>query len=315
MSDDLPSNVTLSDLTPEQINELSSYGYVPTEWICILFLVLFALTTGNVAAHFVQTFVYRQWWILATIVLCGGLECLGWAGRLWSSRNILADDPYMIQIVTTIIAPTPLLAANFVMMGRLVRRLGPSYSRLSPRWYTIIFCSSDVISLFVQGAGGGIAASADDHAGADNGGRIMLGGISFQLVAIVFFVIFSAEFLWRYFNDRPHAKRVTVPAESTSTLTPPRGTLTLPLKLTIACLCATTVLLVIRAVYRLIELSDGWNGKIITTEIWFNLFDATMVVLVMFCLNVLHPGWMLRDPPAELQEKPYEYSTVTVNVA
>ena len=46
------------------------------------------------------------------------------------------------RIVTTIIAPTPLLAANFVMMGRLVRRLGPSYSRLSPRWYTIIFCSS-----------------------------------------------------------------------------------------------------------------------------------------------------------------------------
>ena len=32
-----------------------------------------------------------------------------------------------------IVAPTPLLAANFVMMGRIVRRLGVKYSRLSPR--------------------------------------------------------------------------------------------------------------------------------------------------------------------------------------
>ena len=46
MSDEY-ANITLSDLTPEQIDELSSYGYVPTEWICILYLVLFGLTTGT----------------------------------------------------------------------------------------------------------------------------------------------------------------------------------------------------------------------------------------------------------------------------
>ncbi|KAL1730617.1 RTA1 like protein-domain-containing protein [Schizophyllum commune] len=308
MSDEY-ANITLSDLTPEQIDELSSYGYVPTEWICILYLVLFGITT---AAHFGQTIWYRQWWLFATAVLCGALECLGWAGRLWSNRNILADDPYMIQIVTTIIAPTPLLAANFVMMGRLVRRLGPAYSRLSPRWYTIIFCSCDVISLVVQGAGGGIAASADDHDGAELGGNIMLGGIAFQLAVIVFFTLFGAEFLWRYFTDRPHPKQAAAAASSTTTLTPPRGALTTLLKLTIACLTATTVLLCIRAVYRLIELSDGWNGEIITTEVWFNVFDAAMVVVAMYCLNVLHPGWTLREPASIMQEKPFEYSTATV---
>ena len=107
------------------------------------------------------------------------------------------------------------------------------------------------------------------------GGRIMLGGISFQLAVIVFFTLFAFEFLWRYFNDRPHAKRIS-PAESASTLTPPRGALTTPLKLTIVCLGITTVLLVIRAVYRLIELSDGWNGTIITTEIWFSEFATSL---------------------------------------
>ncbi|TRM60417.1 RTA1 like protein-domain-containing protein [Schizophyllum amplum] len=298
-------NITLSDLTPEQIDELSSYGYVPTGWICILFLVLFGITT---AAHTVQAVVWRTWWIFPTAFLCGALECLGWAGRFWSNRNILADDPYMIQIVTTIIAPTPLLAANFIIMGRLVRRLGESYSRLGPRLYTIVFCSCDVISLVVQGAGGGIAASADDHDGAEMGGRIMLGGIAFQLAVIVLFTLFALEFFWRYFHDRPHPKKAA--ASSSSTLTPQRGTLTMHLKLIIVCLGVSTVLLCIRAVYRTIELADGWNGEIITTELWFNVFDAAMIVVAMYIVNALHPGWLLRDPPAPDPAKPYEYSAV-----
>ncbi|KAJ8481430.1 hypothetical protein ONZ51_g6017 [Trametes cubensis] len=35
------------------------------------------------------------------------------------------------------------------------------------------------------------------------------------------------------------------------------------------------------------------RGKIITTEVYFNVFDAAMIVLAMFTLSVLHPGHML----------------------
>ena len=35
----------VSDLTPDQIKGLSPYGYVPTEWASIFFLVLFGITT------------------------------------------------------------------------------------------------------------------------------------------------------------------------------------------------------------------------------------------------------------------------------
>jgi hypothetical protein len=38
-----------------------------------------------------------------------------------------------IRIITTIVSPTPLLAATFVIHGRIVALLGTSYSRLSPR--------------------------------------------------------------------------------------------------------------------------------------------------------------------------------------
>ncbi len=46
---------------------------------------------------------------------------------------------------------------------------------------SLIFVSCDVISLVVQGAGGGIAASGDTLEDANMGGNIMLGGIVFQL--------------------------------------------------------------------------------------------------------------------------------------
>jgi hypothetical protein len=46
---------------------------------------------------------------------------------------------------------------------------------------SIIFCSADFVALVVQAVGGGMAATANTRAGADQGGKIMLGGIIFQL--------------------------------------------------------------------------------------------------------------------------------------
>jgi len=76
-----------------------------------------------------------------------------------SQRRLLS------QAVNLVIAPTPLVAANFILLGRIIRRLGPQYSRLTPRRYTIIFVSCDIISLLVQAMGGGIhrAQRRPDH--------------------------------------------------------------------------------------------------------------------------------------------------------
>lgn len=39
---------------------------------------------------------------------------------------------WITRISSTIIAPTPLLAAYFIIVGRLIVLLGPQYSRLKP---------------------------------------------------------------------------------------------------------------------------------------------------------------------------------------
>lgn len=93
-----------------------------------------------------------MWWLFPTVCLCGVGELVGWSGRLWSSFSPSFYNPFMMQwvvyrgcsptlshflllprIVSTIIAPTPLIAVNFILLSWIVTRLGPCYARLSPR--------------------------------------------------------------------------------------------------------------------------------------------------------------------------------------
>lgn len=50
-------------------------------------------------AHLFQAFWYRLWWLLPTAILAGLGEIIGWAGRLWSSRNVLNKTPFLMQWV------------------------------------------------------------------------------------------------------------------------------------------------------------------------------------------------------------------------
>lgn len=46
---------------------------------------------------------HRMWWILPTIVLCGILEVLGWAGRLWSYYEPWLGSPFEMQYVLELV--------------------------------------------------------------------------------------------------------------------------------------------------------------------------------------------------------------------
>ncbi|KAJ3927553.1 MAG: hypothetical protein NXY57DRAFT_1042324 [Lentinula lateritia] len=111
---------------------LDPYGYKPTLSICLLFLCLFGISSP---------LFYRKWFFLYTAVLAGLVEILGWPGRLWSNQNLPNSTAFTMQITCTIMGPTPLLAANFIILAGIIRKIGDCYS---------------------QGGGGGIASAAKD---------------------------------------------------------------------------------------------------------------------------------------------------------
>lgn len=267
------------------INPDLLYGYIPTEGVCATFVALFGLST---LIHLGEAIYFRLWWLLPTIILGGIGEVIGWSGRLWSSKTYLGNlvEPYLIQISTTIISPTPIVAANFVILGILIRHLGTHYSRLNPLWYTIVFCTADVVALVVQAIGGGQASKALQTGVGDPevGGHIMLAGIVIQLVAITIYVSLAIEFLYRYYTKKPLRKPADTDVE---------GPLDTKIKLMIFGLCLSTSCIFIRAIYRTIELSDGWTGRIIRTEVYFNVLDGAMIVIAMYAINIFHPGILI----------------------
>ncbi|KAF5375760.1 hypothetical protein D9757_009003 [Collybiopsis confluens] len=298
---------TFLDMSVDPV-AFSPYHYFPTEYVAILFVSLFGLST---ALHVGQSIYFRAWWALPTIALAGLLEVLGWSARIWSSISPFLLSPYEMQLTLTILAPTPLVAGNFVILGRIIRDMGPQYSRLPPRWYAIIFCSFDIISLIVQAVGGGIAATAAGQ-GTDPtlGGHVMLGGIVFQMATITIYVFCALEFFIRYIKDTPlkssrkgsvEAKpQTSISGDSTDTVRPEiaehskRGSvMSKKLQIMTFALLFSTLCLFIRAVYRTIELSDGWSGRIISTQVYFNVLDGTMIVLAIYTLNLVHPDLFL----------------------
>ncbi|KAF7303978.1 RTA1-like protein [Mycena indigotica] len=278
---------SMSNSTIHSDHPISSpYGYVPSRGVAVIFLILFGLST---AAHLGQAIMYRMWWLFPTAFLCGLGELTGWSGRLWSSISPREANPYMMQITTTIISPTPLIAVNFIVLGHIIRRLGPCYSRLSPRNYTRIFLSCDLVALLIQGAGGGIAASSNPRKTGSTktqelGGHIMLVGIIFQLVALCVYSFLGVQFIRNYRASRPVRPMISS-AE--------RGILTQRVRLMLWALTVSTSVLLIRGVYRTIELADGWTGEVITTEFWFNMFDGGMVIVAIWTINIAHPGLLL----------------------
>ncbi|KIY63703.1 RTA1-like protein [Cylindrobasidium torrendii FP15055 ss-10] len=277
---------TAVDAAGSQVHRGSFYKYTPNEAICITFLVLFSVAT---LCHAGLAIRYRVWWMLGTAVMCGILEILGWGARLWSSHEAWNAKPYEMQytplrLTCTILGPTPLLAANFLIMEQVIVRLGEGYCRLRTKWFTIIFLSSDIASLIVQAVGGGTAAKALAMGkDPENGGHIMLGGIVLQMATITTYAIVASEFFVRYARDKPLSGRRNI-----------RGNLARSLKLQNLGLLFSTVCMFIRAVYRTIELVDGWTGRIITTEVYFNVLDGAMITLAIFTSVFLHPGMLLR---------------------
>ncbi|KAF9473437.1 RTA1 like protein [Pholiota conissans] len=275
------------------------YGYKPSKAATIIFFLLFSVST---LGHIFQAIRYRTWFMFFTAVLCGGLEMAGWASRAWSSFSLASSMPYKIQASTTVLAPTPLLAANFIIFGRIVRALGQRYSRLKVRHCTLTFRQhcADVVSLMVQGAGGGIAASANTSENANMGSKIILGGIIFQLIIIVVFSACAVDYFIRYKEEAYISSEAAfqmmnqvdrdIPARAAP------GKFTTKLKAMTAAVAFTTLCLFIRAVYRVIELAGGWDERIMTTEIYFTVLDGMMIILTIYTTNFIHPGVYLPYP-------------------
>jgi hypothetical protein len=131
--------------------------------------------------------------------------------------------------------------------------------------------------LIVQAVGGGMAASAVSTPNEDTtpGTDIMVAGIIFQMAAVTVFMFFAINFLLRI-------KRKNL-----------GYLLTREVKRLLLGTAVSVLFIYIRSIYRTIELLQGWDGYLITHEVYFIALDGATMVVAVAIFNVFHPAWLL----------------------
>lgn len=195
--------------TIKYLPSLSGNAFFLT-WFSAIFLVQLALG------------IWKHTWTFLVAMVSGCLlEMVGYAARISMHANIFDFNRFLMLVtfffmlcsvehhltrtrylIVLTIAPCFFTAAIYLTLTRLIVLHGPHLARFKPRIYTIVFITWDVISLALQGAGGGLADTGNDDSGGQTGINIMIAGLSSQVASLVAFMLLCADFAWRCRGDR-----------------------------------------------------------------------------------------------------------------
>ncbi|ERF68052.1 hypothetical protein EPUS_06442 [Endocarpon pusillum Z07020] len=263
--------------------EESIFSYQPSLAANASFLALFALTG---LLHTIQGILSRKraFWIAAVLGCIA--EVIGYAGRIISHYNPFSENGFLIQICCLTIAPAFFSAAIYFTLGDIVTAVSLRSSRVKPRGYAAIFIPCDVMSLILQGTGGGMASVSSQN-GEDpaTGTNIMVAGLSFQVASMTLFILLALEYILRV--RRIEGKEVSrLPVSKNK------------LWLFVGLFSLAVICIFIRCIYRVIELSEGWDGDLIRNERIFIVLEGVMVLLAVYALHIGHPAFLDRGKAA-----------------
>ncbi|KAJ5203147.1 hypothetical protein N7449_005226 [Penicillium cf. viridicatum] len=257
------------------------YRYTPSIAAAAIFVALFIITT---VLHLWQLIKSRSWCFIA-FVLGGIFQIIGYIARALSHANTESVPIYSIQTILILLAPPLYAASIYMVLGRLILHLrAESYSMVPLKWMTGIFVTGDVVAFVMQAAGGGIMASGTIDA-MKTGEHITIGGLCVQLVFFTFFVLTAVIF---HVRIRSGPTQQTIEARQDHSLCIIRSWESVLWGLYIS-----SILILIRSVFRLIEYAQGNDGYLISHEAFMYVFDATLMFFAMVAMNVLHPSVIL----------------------
>ncbi|KAF2719229.1 RTA1 domain protein [Polychaeton citri CBS 116435] len=251
-------------------DDFQYYHYVPNLAAAVIFIILFFLST---ALHFYQMIRTRTWFMIPFCI--GGIfEFIGYVARAAANgeKPNYTLGPYIIQTILLLIAPALLAASIYMELGRIVLLVkGDQHLFIRRTWLTKIFVTGDVLSFLMQASGGGLMSSSD--ADTTNVGKsVILAGLVLQIIYFALFVLAGALFHSRV-RKQPTEKCRSVPWEKH-----------------MYSLYIVSILIFVRSIVRVVEFAQGFNGYIMSHEVYLYIFDATLMFLACATLNLIHPS-------------------------
>ncbi|KAL8916347.1 MAG: hypothetical protein Q9208_008571 [Pyrenodesmia sp. 3 TL-2023] len=272
---------------------LSVYQYQPTLAGNICFLVFYGLA---MIAHIAIGLRWRTWFFVVCMFWGCVSEMIGYGGRIMLHRNPFDFEGFLVQIICITLGPTFFTAAIYITLYKMyvflnqqltplttetqsILYLGPQYARFRPKAYYWIFIPCDILSLVLQSVGGALSSTSEgDSSAAVN---VSIAGLSFQVFTLLVFIALTFEYAYRW----QKARRAT----------PSPTPLSRAFKVFVGFLSLATVLILIRCIYRIDELSEGYSGDLIHNEGLFIGLEGVMVLVALYCMIVAHPGPVFRS--------------------
>ncbi|TFK35274.1 RTA1 like protein-domain-containing protein [Crucibulum laeve] len=259
--------------------------YIPSNVLTTIALVLVLIVAVG------QTLCIRRWgakWMLS-MVIAAYCFALGFALRFGLHSNPTSLTLYIVETLFILLSPCGFIAADYMLLGRLaLHAQAEKFLLIRPRRITIIFVISDITTFFIQAGGGGLSASKDASM-SKLGSNVSLGGLILQLISFALFTFLHLSFIYRVQKYSPaiwmRDQHKTWYARWT----------------TLAyVLCISCAGILVRSVYRTAELSQGYTGKLATTESLFYIFDTLPLLIAVTVYIPFWPGRFLdpRNMPA-----------------
>ncbi|KAG6837420.1 hypothetical protein H0H93_009514 [Arthromyces matolae] len=235
--------------------------YNPLRYITsnVLTAVAFSLV---IIVAILQTVCVRKYgakWMLSMVIGCYTFA-FGLGTRFALHKFPESKGWYIVEYLFVVLSPCAFIAADYVLLGRIALHLDASHFLLVPaRKITIAFISSDITTFLIQASGGALSVAANDVDKQKTGSHVR----------------FTAKRM-----VRRHAPETWVRDQHGPWFKDWR---TLAFVLLISCIG-----ILIRSGYRVVELSQGFLGRLATSEGFFYGLDTLPLFLA---ISVYVPFW------------------------
>ncbi|KAK0745678.1 RTA1 domain-containing protein [Schizothecium vesticola] len=233
-------------------------------------------------AHLLQALLYRKpfCWV---VCMAAAWETAGFALRLLGARDPRRQVFSIGSNLLVILAPLWVNAFAYMLAGRMIYYWLPSKSvgRLRARTMSSWFVWLDIVTFFVQAAGGSMLEN-EDATQARLGLHIYMGGVGLQQFFVCLFVLVMVKF---HADVRRSGHQRTTSWRSQ-----------------LFSIYFALALITVRIVFRLVEFSSGIDGPIPKNEVFFYTLEATPMVLAIGIFAVFHPGRTLVGPEGEFSK-------------
>ncbi|KAH7324826.1 RTA1 like protein-domain-containing protein [Stachybotrys elegans] len=252
--------------------EASVLHYQPYVGASAAFIAAFALC---LFAHVAQGVYYRTWGFMSCMVAGCILEVLGYGGRIIIHDNPFDFSGFLMQIICITVSPVFFCSAIYVLLSQVINKVDRSISRFSPKLFYCVFIPVDIISLVLQAVGGAFSSTASNVDAVQVGVNISLAGLVFQVFTLLAFCTLFVDYLLLCRKS------------------PSWPLIDKPMRFFLTFFFLSIALILLRCIYRIVELHDGYFSHWFRDQDLFIVFESVIMCLAVICLNVGHPGPVL----------------------